>query len=98
VTLEERYAALDKLVRRLEDGLAVEATLADRSRDRQQEASERHEQWLQDQQAAIEAHNSAMTRPLLRMMSGWPRAMRNWTASPICSASAAETEASNRTT
>jgi predicted metal-dependent hydrolase len=62
VTLEERYQALDKLVRRLEDGLAVEATLADRSRDRQQAASDRHEQWLQDHQAAMEAHNRAMQR------------------------------------
>jgi hypothetical protein len=67
VTLEQRYEALDKLVRRLEDGLAVEATLADRARDRHEQwlkdhetAWQRHEAWLRDHHAAMEAHNCAM--------------------------------------
>lgn len=49
MTLEERYEAMDKLVRRLEDAYVVETSLASRHRDR-------HEQWLKDQEDAIERH------------------------------------------
>ena len=55
MTLEERYEALDKLVRKLEDGFAVEAALAERHRMR-------HEQWLEDHERSIERHNRAMDR------------------------------------
>jgi len=67
MNLEERFEALDRLVRRLEDGLAVEASMASRYRDRHQEWLRDHEQrikehddWLRDHQLAMEAHNTAM--------------------------------------
>jgi hypothetical protein len=62
MTPAERYEALDKFVKRLEEGLVVEATLAGRYRDR-------HEQWLQDHQAAMEAHNRAMQEHDRRMIA-----------------------------
>jgi hypothetical protein len=58
--LEERFEALDKLVRRLEDGLAVEASMASRYRDRHEEWLSDHQRWLESHQSAMEAHNRAM--------------------------------------
>jgi hypothetical protein len=76
MTLEERYEALDKFVKRLEDGLAVEATMASRARDRHEQwlsdheaGWQRHEQWLQNHQAAMEAHNRAMQEHDRRMVA-----------------------------
>lgn len=55
MTLEERYEAMDKLVKRLEDASVVESSLALRHR-------ERHEQWLEDQQRAIDRHELWLER------------------------------------
>jgi len=58
--LERRYVALDKIVRRLEDGFAVEASLAARDRERHEKWMERHEKWLEGHQRALETHNQGM--------------------------------------
>jgi hypothetical protein len=62
MNLEERFEALDKLVRRLEDSLVVEAAMASRYRDRHDEWLRDHQRWLENQQRAMEAHNRAMKR------------------------------------
>jgi hypothetical protein len=52
MNLEERFEALDKLVRRLEDGLTVEAAMTARHRERVAD----HERWLQDHDRAWKRH------------------------------------------
>jgi hypothetical protein len=55
MTLEERYEALDKLVRRLEEGFIVESATNDLR-------AKRHQEWLEHHQRVMEIHNQAMKR------------------------------------